>query len=62
MKDQGKTCAHEGCTCRVEATGMAGSGEYCSAECASGEGCDHSGCACGTRSRVQETEQSTSAD
>jgi hypothetical protein len=43
--EQGRMCAHEGCSCRI-GPNAAGAGKYCSEECASGVGCRHPGCDC----------------
>jgi hypothetical protein len=43
--DQGRMCAHEGCSCRVRSDAPGGE-KYCSKECASGAGCRHPDCDC----------------
>ena len=57
--DEGHTCAHGGCDCRVDEPERAGSTAegYCSSGCAAGEGCAHSGCHCATRSAAGREER-----
>jgi hypothetical protein len=59
--EQGKLCAHSGCSCRV-AAGTEGIARYCSDECASGAGCDHVGCDCANASTTRAREADESMD
>ncbi len=46
---QGTKCAHASCQCQIAAgTGVQKDGkQYCSHDCANGQGCNHQNCHCG---------------